>query len=76
MVSGWVDRVTFAAIGAFGLLTSAILLLASGTVEEDGLRATLQLLGFVGLISGLVLQMRTIAHLLRGEDELSRNRRV
>ncbi len=76
VVSGWVDRVTFAAIGAFGLLTSAVLLLASGTVEEEGIRATLQLLGFVGLISGLVIQMRTIAQLLRGDHESTRDRRV
>ena len=76
VVSGWVDRVTFAAIGAFGLLTSALLLLASGTVEEEGIRATLQLLGFVGLISGLVIQMRAIAQLLRSEDESARHRRI
>ena len=67
---------TFAAIGAFGLLTSALLLLASGTVDEEGIRATLQLLGFVGLISGLVIQMRAIAQLLRSEDESARHRRI
>ena len=64
---GWVDRVTFAAIGVFGLLSSSVLLLASGIVadDQDGVRNTLQLLGFLGLIVSSTMQMRSVAHLLR-----------
>jgi ubiquinone biosynthesis protein len=78
IVGGWIDRVTFAFIGTIGLLSSAVLLLASGVIPEDqeGVQATLQLVGFFGLVVASVIQMRAVAHLLRGESGGTRDRRV
>ena len=71
VVGRWIDRVTFAAIGALGLLTSAVLLLASGGIDpgQEGVRDALQLLGFFGLIIAAVIEMRAVAVLLRDEGE-------
>ena len=51
VVDAWIDRVTFAAIGIFGLLGSALLLLAAAVLgdAQDDLRQTLQFFGFFGL---------------------------
>jgi ubiquinone biosynthesis protein len=78
VVGAWIDRVTFAAIGVFGLLSSAVLLLASGVVPDDqeGVRNTLQLLGFLGVTVSSIIQMRSVAHLLRAPADDSDDRRV
>jgi ubiquinone biosynthesis protein len=77
VVSGWVDRIVFAAIGMVGLVSSALLLLASGAVgtEQEGIRDTLQIVGFFGLVVSSVIQMRAVAQLLSGSGGSS-NRRV
>ena len=78
VVGGWVDRVTFAAIGVFGLLSSAVLLLASGVVaaDQDGVRNTLQLIGFLGVVVSSIMQMRSVAHLLRSQTGTDEDHRV
>ncbi|CAN5659299.1 AarF/UbiB family protein [soil metagenome] len=74
IVGAWVDRVVFAAIGMFGLLSSAVLLVASGLVAEDqdGIRETLLVLGLFGLIITSVIQMRVVAQLIRSESSAER----
>ena len=78
VVSRWIDRVVFAAIGMFGLLSSAVLLAASGMVgaDQEGIQQTLQILGLVGLAVTSVIQMRVVAQLLRSEESGSRTERV
>ncbi len=78
VVSGWIDRVVFAAIGTFGLLSSAVLLVASGMVDADqeGIELTLQILGLFGLAVTAVIQMRVVAQLLRTETSGTRSHRV
>ncbi len=78
VVGGWVDRVTFAAIGIFGLLSSAVLLLASALIpdDQDGVRNTLQLIGFLGVTVSSIMQMRSVAHLLRSETGTDEDHRV
>ena len=78
VVSGWIDRVVFAAIGTFGLLSSAVLLVASGMVDADqeGIELTLQILGLFGLAVTSVIQMRVVAQLLRTETSGTRSHRV
>jgi len=70
--------VLFAAIGMFGLLSSAVLLVAAGAVGEavEGARDTLLILGFFGLIIGSVMLMRSVAQLLRDESASAGGRRV
>ena len=78
VVSRWIDRVVFAAIGTFGLLSSAVLLIASGLVgaDQEGIQQTLQILGLFGLAVTSVMQMRVVAQLLRSEEGGSRTERV
>ncbi|HEY1280598.1 MAG TPA: AarF/UbiB family protein [Acidimicrobiales bacterium] len=78
VVGAWIDRVLFAAIGMFGLLSSAVLLVAAGAVGEavEGARDTLLILGFFGLIIGSVMLMRSVAQLLRDESASAGGRRV
>jgi ubiquinone biosynthesis protein len=78
VVSQWVDRVVFAAIGMTGLLSSAVLLLASGAIgaEQEGVRDALQVAGFFGLIVASVIEMRAVAQLLRDESTGAGDRRV
>jgi ubiquinone biosynthesis protein len=64
-VDTWVDRVVFAAVGGLGLLSSALLLTASGTVDVEGMQQALQAIGFFGLVIASVMQMRTIAQIMR-----------
>jgi ubiquinone biosynthesis protein len=67
VLDGWVDRVTFAAIGLFGLMASALLLVAAALTRpsDEDLEGTLVLLGFFGLTVSAVILMRTVAQLLR-----------
>ena len=78
VVSAWIDRVLFAAIGMIGLLSSAVLLLAAGAVGEsqEGARDTLFILGFFGLVVGSVMLMRSVAQLLRDDTAGAGGRRV
>jgi ubiquinone biosynthesis protein len=78
VVSRWIDRVVFAAIGTIGLLSSSALLIASGLVDSDqeGVQQTLQVLGLFGVAVTSVMQMRVVAQLLRSEEGGSRTERV
>jgi ubiquinone biosynthesis protein len=78
VVTGWVDRVLFAAIGMVGLVSSAVLLVASGVIgdSQEGVRDTLQIIGFFGLVVGSVMQMRAVAQLLRDEARGAGPRRL
>ncbi len=73
IVDQWVDRVIFASIGIFGLLSSAVILLAATVVDHDqDFTDTLQLFGYFGLVITSVILMRTVAQLLRREDDADR----
>ena len=78
VVDAWIDRVTFAAIGIFGLLGSALLLLAAAVLgdAQDDFRQTLQFFGFFGLAVTAVVQMRVVAQLLHRESDGTTDRRV
>jgi len=81
VIDGWVDRVTFAAIGIVGLLSSGLFLMASALVPDDrrDFQQVLATIGFFGLIVTSVMLMRSIAHILRRESDdphESRDRRV
>ena len=77
VVDEWVDRVIFAAIGIFGLLGSAVLLLAAAVVDGDqDFTDTLQLFGYFGLVITSVILMRTVAQLLRREADDAPDRRL
>ena len=65
VVDGWVDRVVVAIVGAFGVLASAVLLLAGAVAEPGPIRTTLILFGMAGLSFATVLLMRSAARALR-----------
>jgi ubiquinone biosynthesis protein len=78
VVDAWIDRVTFAAIGVIGLLSSGLLLLAAAVVgnSDHDFQTTLQVFGFLGIIVTAVIQMRVVAQLLRRETDSTGQRRV
>jgi ubiquinone biosynthesis protein len=78
VVDAWIDRVTFAAIGVFGLLASGLLLLAAAVLgnRQEDFRLTLELFGFFGLTVTAIIQMRVVAQLLRRESDGTATRRV
>jgi ubiquinone biosynthesis protein len=78
VVDAWIDRVTFAAVGIIGLLSSGLLLLAAAVVgKSDGdFQSTLQIFGFFGIVVTAVIQMRVVAQLLRRESNGTNDRRV
>jgi ubiquinone biosynthesis protein len=78
VVDAWIDRVTFAAVGVIGLLSAALLLIAAAIVgkSDEDLEATLQFIGFLGIIVTAVIQMRVVAQILRRDDEGAHGRRV
>jgi hypothetical protein len=51
---------------------------ASGVIgdSQEGVRDTLQIIGFFGLIVGSVMQMRAVAQLLRDDPGRTSSRRV
>ena len=74
----WIDRLTFAAIGIVGLLSSGLLLLAAAVVgnSDADFQSTLQVFGFFGIVVTAVIQMRVVAQLLRRESDDTYGRRV
>ena len=78
IVDAWIDRVIFAAIGIFGLLASALFLLAAAVVgkSDDDFQSTLQLFGYFGIIVTSVIEMRVVAQLLRRESDDTFSRRI
>lgn len=71
VVGTWVDRAVLAVIGGFTALTSAVLLFAAGSADNQTIRVVLLILGFVGLVGAAVILMRGAARALR--RELGRN---
>jgi ubiquinone biosynthesis protein len=78
VVDAWIDRVTFAAIGVVGLLSSGLLLLAAAVVgkSDSDFEQTLMVFGFFGIVVTAVIQMRTVAQILRRESDTTTQRRV
>lgn len=66
-VGSWVDRAVLAVIGGFTALTSAVLLFAAGSADNQTIRVVLLILGFVGLVGAAVILMRGAARALRRE---------
>lgn len=65
LVEEWIDRVTLAAMGGFGAIAAAVLLLAGSSTGDKGVRDTLWGLGFVALAFATALLMRSAAQTLR-----------
>ncbi len=65
-------------MGVIGLLSAALLLIAAAIVgkSDEDLEATLQFIGFFGIIVTAVIQMRVVAQILRRDDEGAHGRRV
>lgn len=59
-----VNRAMLAAVGLFGILTAAVLLLAASSATGDE-SATLEGVGYVGLFLGTVITMRVVALVVR-----------
>ena len=68
----------FAAIGIFGLIASALFLLAAAVVgkSDSEFQSTLQVFGFFGIIVTSVIEMRVVAQILRRETDSVGQRRV
>jgi ubiquinone biosynthesis protein len=67
VVDAWLDRILIVVIGGIGALSSAVLLVAAGTVHSPAVSDALRGIGFVGLVFGLVLLMRSLAQALQGQ---------
>lgn len=67
VVSRWIDRVLIGALGALGLLASAVILVAAELAGTRDIRLSLQAIGFIGLVFSSVLFMRAVAQVLRRE---------
>ena len=65
VVSHWIDRVLTGLIGAFGLIASALLLLAAELSKSHDAQLALRAIGFTGLVVAAILVMRAVAHILR-----------
>ena len=65
VVSLWLDRIIFAGVGMVGLLGSALLLLASAMTGNESVATYLRVVGFVGLAVASVMQLRTIAQVMK-----------
>ncbi len=64
VVDGWIDRILLALIGSAGVIGAAILLLAASSTGSRDVSDTLRAVGFVGLVFGVVLIMRSVAQAL------------
>jgi ubiquinone biosynthesis protein len=67
-VDAWIDRVLAVAIGGCALVASAILLVAAGLARSTAVSDALKAVGFIGLVVGLVLLMRSLAQLLQRQE--------
>jgi ubiquinone biosynthesis protein len=59
------NRAMLAAVGLFGILTSAIVLVASASAPDPTDASTLEGIGYVGLVLGTVVTMRVVALVVR-----------
>ncbi|MGH9088201.1 MAG: ABC1 kinase family protein [Acidimicrobiales bacterium] len=69
VVDGWLDRILTVTIGGIGALSSAVLLVAAGTTHSPAVYDALRGIGFVGLVFGLVLLMRSLAQMLQSQSQ-------
>jgi ubiquinone biosynthesis protein len=60
-----VNRALLAAVGLVGILTAAIILLASSTSSNQGDARVLEGIGYAGLFLGSVITMRVVALIVR-----------
>ena len=67
IVGGWIDRIVFAAIGMFGLVASAVLLVSAELASNEDTRGVLELIGFAGIIMSAVMLLRSVARIVRAE---------
>jgi ubiquinone biosynthesis protein len=67
VVSAWIDRVLVAVFGCVGLVASGLVLVAAGLARSQDVRLSMQAIGFIGLVLGSVLFMRSVAQVLRRE---------
>jgi ubiquinone biosynthesis protein len=67
VVSGWIDRVLIALFGCMGLMASGLILVAAELAPSHDVRLSLQAIGFIGLVFGSILFMRSVAQVLRRE---------
>ena len=67
----WIRYVLFTAVGIFGLIASALVMIAAGLVGNDIVANPLRIIGFSGLFLSAVMVMRVVAKILsaRGPDE-------
>jgi ubiquinone biosynthesis protein len=71
VVSGWIDRVLIALFGCMGLMASGLILVAAELAPSHDVRLSLQAIGFIGLVFGSILFMRSVAQVLRRERTAS-----
>lgn len=67
----WIRYVLFTAVGIFGLISSALILMAAGLAGNETVANPLRIIGFTSLFLSAVMVMRVIAKILsaRGPDE-------
>ena len=67
----WIRHVLFTAVGVFGLISSALILMAAGLAGNDTVSNPLRIIGFTSLFLSAVMVMRVVAKILsaRGPDE-------
>ncbi|TEX51613.1 MAG: hypothetical protein B7C55_04690 [Actinomycetales bacterium mxb001] len=70
-VERWIRYVLFTAVGVFGLISSALILMAAGLAGNETVANPLRIIGFTSLFLSAVMVMRVIAKILsaRGPDE-------
>jgi ubiquinone biosynthesis protein len=68
-LTGWVDQVIFAGVGAVGLLTSALLLLGTALAAAGSDTATLTAIGSIGIVLSSVMLLRVVAQIVRRQSD-------
>jgi ubiquinone biosynthesis protein len=65
----WIDRATFAMVGAVGLVASAVMLVGAALAPAGPAGNTLTAVGYIGLVVSSVMLMRVVAQILRRETD-------
>jgi len=68
-VERWLDRATFALVGAVGLLASAVMLVGAALAPGSSATVTLTAVGYIGLVVSTVMLLRSVAQILRRETD-------
>ncbi|SDF88515.1 ABC1 kinase family protein [Pseudonocardia oroxyli] len=69
VVSRWLDRATFALVGAVGLVASAVMLVGAALAPAGAPANTLTAVGYIGLVVSAVMLLRVVAQILRREAD-------